>query len=217
MSSNNTRPEPIIDKNGKATTVHKKTDSVTNARTIPSVKSSKRVVEYDEVKDIVADIFNKDNISYMDRGYAPRVVTADSLVIALIGHDPTRGKNTDPKYTDGRTKAAWYGDHISVGAVNKVLAELVEDGVLTKVKENNYFDQERGTMDDNAKFVTFPYRAKSGYLPTERLEEFKAKVSEKENEKAIQKLRDSATATVAARHQDEVEEELKRLRVEAGI
>lgn len=213
----NTHPEPIIDKNGVPTTRHKKFASNNSTRDITNISAGKRKVTYDEVSDAVADAFIKENKIAVAGGYRPHVLSLDSIFVQLIGHDPTIGQQTDIRYNGGRSKASRYGDHLSVSSVNTILAQLVEDGVIVKVKENNYNDERNGTGDANAKFVTFGYRNKSGYVLTEALEDSKKKISDAENEKVIEKLRTQARATVADRYADEVELELELLRNKAGI
>jgi len=219
MSSNNTAPTPITDKNGKQTTVHKKTASGSgSSRSIPSVSSGKRLAEYDEVKDVVTDLINESEALHSNSSYnfKPQIVSVEKIIVRLIGHDPTIGVNTDTTY-GGRGKNAVYGDHISVGSVTKILDQLVEDGELVKVKEPTYDEKRLGGGDKNVEYVSFPYRNKVGYITADVLADSKVKVTEEKNAKKVAKLRQTAAETVAARHADEVEEELARLREQAGI
>jgi hypothetical protein len=226
----NTRPEGIVDKNGVATTRNKRVDvNGADGRSATAPAPKVEVAGYEAMRDTISDLFAKANQhKFKNFGETtdgpvssytlkPNIVMHDQIMVALIGEDPTRGRNTDTKYTGGKSKSAIYNERISVSGVNKVLDELIEDGELVKVKDPTYNETKNGTADKNAPFVSFPYRAKSGYILKDDLDDAKVAIRDNQNAAKIAKLRNQASVTIAERHADEVEEELKRLREEAGI
>jgi polyhydroxyalkanoate synthesis regulator phasin len=227
MNPGNTRPEPIVDKNGVSTIRHKKLDTASsNSRSAsaPAPTTSKiNGVGYEEVRDVISDLSAKSNESRNNSLANPdvalsyhntriRVIPKEDIYVALIGENPTVGRNTDTQY-GGKSRTAVFNERISTSSVNKVIDQMIEDGELVKVKENTYRDK----SDKNNAYVTFPYRSKSGYVLAEELEEAKELVNELKNSQAVEKLTQEARMTVAAKHEDEVQAEVARLRAEAGI
>lgn len=209
---NDTHPERIINSAGIETTVHKKnpTASVNDAslRRIEKVvkpRAERAEISYDQVRDLIAD---GDEWATLDN--KPSAVSLFTIAQRILGFDPSAGK--DNAAYGGKTKEGWYGEHISMTALRKVIAQLEEDGVIKAVKASGAY--ERGGEE---RFVQFPYRTKSGYVLADDYEASVARYNDKAREVQIQRLRQEAYKTVAERHADELEAEVERLISERGI
>tara|TARA_R110002051_G_scaffold314950_4_gene392664 strand:- start:9435 stop:10154 length:720 start_codon:yes stop_codon:yes gene_type:complete len=136
----------------------------------------------------------------------PHVRSTRDILTELIGFDAAgmlRGKDFGGKTVDG-----WFNQFIKVSATKRMLDTLTADGSIVKVNPGNRFT---ATPDYYALHFG---DVRSGYVTAAAHAQAHAALVAKQDEARIAQLRIRATATVAARHQDEIETELARLLAE---
>ncbi|KQO98793.1 hypothetical protein [Leifsonia sp. Leaf264] len=166
---------------------------------LPDLIEPKLSPSQEAVRDVIADLS-------ADTSYSagPRAVSFKVLTAALIGFDPSIGRQSAE--FGGKTPEGWAAEHLMAGHVKKRLAELVDDGVLRPVREGTFRDK-----STDPTYVTFPYGIRSGWVLADAYDDSVAAVTAKRDATRLAKLRDQARATIADRHAEEVEEELQRL------
>ncbi|WP_159601599.1 hypothetical protein [Agromyces humi] len=153
----------------------------------------------EEVRDLIADMQSDPAVG------AARLAAVGllRLCVRTIGFDPTIGRS-EATY-GGKSADGWMREHFAVSKVKRAIDELVDAGVLRKVRIGTYRDKSVDT-----KYVSF-LGCKAGWVTSDGYSERVAAVRDAAEDARRAKLRVQAQLTVAERHADEVEAEFQRL------
>jgi hypothetical protein len=124
-------------------------------------------VTAEEVHDVVRD---RQHYSYRIL-HTNDMYPVDRWTIAetILGFDPIGSNNTNTQF-GGKSKSAWVNPHLSVGTLDRVLNQLVEDGVLVKVHKPDWRQRTDKAAQRLAAAVKFHHRI-AGYVTKEALDE----------------------------------------------
>lgn len=155
------------------------------------------IVSEESIRDVLAD----DTRSSFAPGRLT-VMSVRAIAVKLLGFDPTAGQNTTPTY-GGHSPDFFFNQHLSMGALRRVLNEMTEQGVVTKVTDLSY----TATPAERrfARLVHFSHGVGSGYVLTEEFEQSGANYDAEQRDTQRSKIMEAAAKVIAEKHADEVQ------------
>lgn len=163
----------------------------------------------DEIRDILADAVWRLS-GHDDR---PTALSVRALAEKMIGFDPSQGKPSAG--FGGKSPDAYFTPFISMGGLRRLLDGMVEQGVLAKVTDSNYFSDDATKRVASA--VRFPHGSKVGYVLADMLADSLERRSAAKRDQRRDKLRAQAAQVIAEKYAAEVTAVYEKLCAEAGL
>jgi hypothetical protein len=173
---------------------------------ITLIDQPRREFTAEELRDMIADKAARNR----EDGRQVQAVTIMHMVETLIGFDPSVG--APAANFGGKSPDGWVNQFVSLAALKRKLAELVDADILVAVRYGT-----RANPTNDSRYVGFPFHASIGWVLRTDYEEGKAAYQQKAAEGNMEKLRQQARAVVADRHEAEVEQVLAELVAKQGM
>lgn len=161
----------------------------------------------EEVRDVIADGEHR-----WSRSSKPTedlyVVGKWDIVEAILGDDPSRQLYRGSGF--GPSRESYINPHLSMSALVKVLDQMVEDGVLTKLNEPTYRTHNKTEAQRLTRAVMF-HRAKAGWVLTASLDEAYARADARQRDQQRRKLRKAAEQEIITKFAKQVDAAYRRL------
>lgn len=171
------------------------------------IPSEMPVIELSDeaVRDLVSDLQSQRRAP----GAKVRAVSAKDIAAAALGFDPAVMKPAAS--FGGRSESAYWNEFIKYGRIRTALDRLVAEEALVKVTHAARF----ADIPQDERFVSI--FGKTGWVTREAYDEGVALYRAEHESKQRKALRAQAIQIVADAHPDEVEAELAKLLVIAGL